>query len=96
MRDSSHSQKPEGSRVGLSRAEHVKAYAESRGSTFIAAGLIIAGQAWLSGTLELNPVWLFPVLSAALLIGSVAVYHSDLDEPSRLMRWFARGVVGIR
>lgn len=90
MRDSSHSQKPRGSRAG-----HVKAYAESRGSTFIAAGIIIAGQAWLSNTLELNPVWLFPVLSAALLIGSVAVYRSDLDEPSRLMRWFARGVVGM-
>jgi hypothetical protein len=90
MRDSSHSQKPRGS-----RAQHLKAYAESRGSTFVAAGIIIAGQAWLSNTLELNPVWLFPVLSAALLIGSVAVYRSDFDEPSRLMRWFARGVVGI-
>jgi hypothetical protein len=79
MRDSSHSQKPRG----------------SRGSKFIAACVIIAGQTWLSSTLELNPVWLFPVLSAALLIGSVAVYRSDLDEPSRLMRWFARGVVGM-
>jgi hypothetical protein len=95
MRDSSHSQKPRGSRAGQSRADHLRAYAESRGSTFIAASIIITGQAWLSSTLELNPVWLFPVLSAALLIGSVAVYRSGLDEPSRLMRWFARGVVGV-
>lgn len=95
MPDSSHSQKPGGSRAGRSRFKHVRAYAESRGSTFIAAGIIIVGQAWLSSTLALNPVWLLPVLSAALLIGSVAVYRSDLEEPSRLMRWFARGVVGM-
>jgi len=93
--DSSRGQKPARSRSEQPRAQHLKAYAESRGSTFLAAGIIIAGQAWLSDTLELRPVWLFPVLSAVLLIGSVVVYRSDLDEPSRLMRWFARGVVFI-
>jgi uncharacterized membrane protein len=39
-------------------------------------------------------VWLFSVLSGALLIASVAVYRSDRDEPSMAMRWFARAVVG--
>ena len=73
----------------------LKAYAESRGSTFLAAGAIIAGQVWLSKSLSLTPTWLFPVLSAGLLMGSVAVYRSDREEPSRLMRWFARGVVGV-
>jgi uncharacterized membrane protein len=71
------------------------AYVESRGSTFIAAGIIIAGQAWLASALAFRPVWLLPTVSAALLIASVVVYRSDLDQPSRLMRWFARGVVGI-
>ena len=94
MPDSSH-RTPGGSKAEQSRFKHVKAYAESRGSTFIAAGIIIAGQAWLSKTLELNPVWLFPVISTVLLIGSVAVYRSDLEEPSKLMRWFARGVVAM-
>ncbi|HEY5540810.1 MAG TPA: hypothetical protein VIL41_05090 [Coriobacteriia bacterium] len=73
----------------------LKAYAESRGSAFLAAGIIIAGQAWLASSLALRPVWLFPALSAALLIASVAVYRSDLEEPSLPMRWFARGVVGM-
>jgi hypothetical protein len=71
------------------------AYAESRGATFIAAGIIIAGQAWLANALAFRPVWLLPTVSAALLIASVLAYRSDLDEPSRPMRWFARGVVGI-
>jgi hypothetical protein len=70
-------------------------YAESRGSTFIAAGIIIAGQAWLAHVLAFRPVWLLPTVSAALLICSVVVYRSDLDEPSKPMRWFARAVVGI-
>ena len=71
------------------------AYAESRGSAFVATVVIIVGQAWLANSLALRPVWLFPALSGALLIASVAVYRSDLDEPSISMRWFARGVVGM-
>jgi hypothetical protein len=73
MRGSSHSQKPRGS-----RAEHLKAYAESRGSKFIAACVIIAGQAWLSNTLELNPVWLFPVLIESTTFG----YELDSERSS--------------
>jgi hypothetical protein len=73
----------------------LKAYADSRGSTFLAAMVIIAGQAWLAKSLALRPVWLFPALSGALLIASAAVYRSDRDEPSIAMRWFARGVVGM-
>ncbi|MFA5844395.1 MAG: hypothetical protein WC971_06130 [Coriobacteriia bacterium] len=73
----------------------LKAYADSRGSTFLAAVIIIAGQAWLANSLALRPVWLFPVLSAALLLASAAVYRSDLEGPSVHMRWLARGVVAM-
>jgi hypothetical protein len=73
----------------------LKAYAESRGSAFLAAGIVIAGQAWLASRLALQPVWLFPLVSAALLVASVAAYRSDLEEPSLAMRWFARGVVVV-
>jgi len=74
---------------------HLSAYATSRGSAFVAACTIIAGQAWLASTLAFRPVWLLPTISAALLLGSVAVYRSDLEEPSKPMRWFARGAVGM-
>lgn len=70
------------------------AYAESRGATFFSAAFIIAGQAWLAHSLGLRPLWLFPALSGALLVASVAVYRSERDEPSVAMRWFARSVVG--
>jgi uncharacterized membrane protein len=72
---------------------HLAAYASSRGATFVTAGIIIAGQAWLASKLAFRPFWLLPTISAVLLIGSVVVYRSDLDEPSMPMRWFAAGVV---
>lgn len=73
----------------------LKAYVESRGAAFVAAGVVIAGQAWLANSLALRPVWFLPAVSAGLLIGSVIVYRSDLEEPSLLMRSLARGVVGL-
>jgi hypothetical protein len=73
----------------------LRAYAASRGSTFLAAVIIIAGQTWLANSLALRPVWVFPVLSAVLLLGSAAVFRSDRQEPSVQMRWLARGVVGV-
>jgi hypothetical protein len=71
------------------------AYFDSRGSAFIASLVIIAGQAWLARVLALGPASLLPVLSAVLLAGSVAVFRSEDREPSKLMRWFAGGVVAV-
>lgn len=73
----------------------LKAYFDSRGSAFIAVVVIIAGQAWLAYVLAIRPTWLLPAVSATLLAGSIAVYRSEDREPTRLMRWFARGVVAI-
>lgn len=70
-------------------------YVDSRGSAFLAAVVVILGQAWLANSLALRPVWLLPTVSGGLLVASVAVYRSDLDEPSSAMRWFSRGVVGV-
>ena len=72
----------------------VEAYWDSRGSTLLATIAIIAGQAWLANSLAFRPVWLFPAVSAVLLIISIAVYRSDTVEPSRAMRWFAGALVG--
>ncbi len=85
---------PEGTRAGHGSRSGLKAYAESRGATFVTAVFIIAGQAWLAHGLALRPVWVFSALSGVLLILSVAVYRSDCEEPSTAMRVFARAVVG--
>ena len=80
---------------GRSLWAELKAYAGSRGSTFLAAAVIIAGQAWLVNSLAFRPAWVFPVLSTVLLLGSAVAFRSDRKEPSVQMRWLARGVVGV-
>jgi hypothetical protein len=53
---------------------------ESRWPVFVAAVVIIAGQAWVAHSLRLGPFWLFPLVSMALLVASIAVYEGR-DEP---------------
>jgi uncharacterized membrane protein len=58
---------------------------ESRRPVFVAAAVIIAGQAWVSRSLGVDPFWAFPVASAILLAGSIAVYEGR-EEPGKLPR----------
>jgi hypothetical protein len=67
---------------------------ESRWPAFGASLVVIAGQAWVSGALGLQPVWLLPLLSAVLLGASVAVYLPERECPSRLGRGLSLGLVG--
>jgi hypothetical protein len=59
--------------------------AESRRPIWAAALFIIAGQAWVAHSLDLHPVWVFPALSTALLIASIAVFETA-HGPGRLSR----------
>ena len=68
---------------------------ESRWPAFGAAIVVIAGQTWVAVSLSLSPVWLFPIISALLLVVSVAVYLPPRTEPSPLMRALAVSLVGM-
>ncbi len=68
---------------------------ESRWPAFGAAVVIITGQAWVAANLSLKPVWLFPVISAVLLVASVAVYLPQRTEPSPLMRALGVSLIGV-
>ena len=68
---------------------------ESRWPAFGAAVVVIAGQAWVAESLSFSPVWLFPVISAVLLVASVAVYLPQRTEPSPLMRALAVSLIGM-
>jgi uncharacterized membrane protein len=46
-------------------------------------------------SLSLKPVWLFPVISAVLLVASVAVYLPQRTEPSPLMRALGVSLIGM-
>jgi uncharacterized membrane protein len=68
--------------------------AESRWPAFAAVVAIIVGQARLSGSLQLEPVWLLPGLAAVLLLASVAFYISPA-EPSRVDRAVSIGLAAV-
>jgi hypothetical protein len=56
--------------------------AESRRPVFVAALVIIAGQAWVGRSLKLDPFWLLPAISTVLLVVSIALYEGR-EEPGR-------------
>jgi len=58
---------------------------ESRRPVFVAALVIIAGQAWVAYSLHLRPFWLFPLIATVLLAASIAVYESA-DTPGPVAR----------
>jgi uncharacterized membrane protein len=68
---------------------------ESRWAAFGAAAVIILGQTWVARSLSLEPVWLLPAVSAALLAASVAVYLPAREEPSRVMRSLAISLAAV-
>ena len=68
---------------------------ESRWPAFGAAIVVIGGQAWMASSLSLSPVWLFPVISAVLLVASIAVYLPSRTEPSSVMRALAVSLIGV-
>ena len=63
----------------------VRTQAESRRPVWVAALLIIGGQTWVVHSLALHPVWVFPVVSTALLVAVIAVYETS-DAPRPLAR----------
>jgi uncharacterized membrane protein len=48
---------------------------ESRRPVFIAAVMVIAGQAWVARSLGVRPFWVIPLVSAVLLATSITVYE---------------------
>jgi uncharacterized membrane protein len=58
---------------------------ESRRPVFVAALVIITGQAWVAHSLRLRPFWLFPLIATVLLVASIAVYERS-DTPGMVAR----------
>ena len=58
---------------------------ESRRPVFVAALVVIAGQAWVARSLRLDPFWIFPLVSTMLLAASIAVYERS-ETPGTTLR----------
>jgi hypothetical protein len=61
---------------------------------FVAALLIIVGQAWVAHSLALRPVWVFPLISTVLLVASIAIYERS-ETPGAVARALSRALIGV-
>jgi uncharacterized membrane protein len=77
---------------------------EPRWAAFAAILIIIAGQTWVGYSLSqtsasdwLTPgvVWLFPIVSAALLAASIAIYLPNHTEPSQPLRVLSLALLAL-
>jgi hypothetical protein len=68
---------------------------EPRWWAFVAMLVVVAGQWWVSSSLDLEPVWLFPAMGAALLLVSLAIYLPLRSDPPRILRMLALGLVTV-
>ncbi len=66
----------------------------SRRPVFVAAVVIIAGQAWIAHSLHLDPFWLFPLISTPLLVASIAVYEGR-DTPGLPARILSFALIAV-
>jgi uncharacterized membrane protein len=73
----------------------MKTEPEPRWWAFLAMLVVVAGQWWVSSSLELQPVWLFPALAALLLLVSLGIYLPLRSDPPKLLRMLALGLVTV-
>ena len=79
---------------GRASWRHAFVGAESRWPAFVAALVIIVGQARLASSLQLRPTWLLPGLAGLLLLASVGVYVTP-GNPDRFARVVSVGLAGV-
>jgi uncharacterized membrane protein len=68
---------------------------EPRWWAFVAMLVVVTGQWWVSNSLELQPVWLFPAIAALLLLVSVGIYLPARSNPPPVLRRLALGLVAV-
>ncbi len=74
-----------------------RTHEESRWPAFGAMAVVVAGQWWVSRSLQLPlvPVWLLPGVAALLLLVSVGVYLPASTNPTRTLRALALSLVTV-
>ena len=66
----------------------VTSYFRTRLAAFIMTLVVMAGQTWIAYVINLDPVWILPLLSGVLLIFSILVHsgsHAKLSKPARAL-----------
>ena len=73
----------------------IASYFRTRLAAFIMALVVMAGQTWIAHVIGLNPVWILPLISGAMLVFSILAHSDSDDTPSRSARALSIAVVVI-
>jgi len=71
----------------------VSSYFRTRVAAFTMTLIVIAGQAWIAYAINLNFVWILPLISGILLSVSILAYSGSHRKPSRSARALSIAVV---
>ena len=71
----------------------VTSYFRTRIAAFSMTLVVMIGQAWIAYTVNLDPVWILPLISGLMLIFSILAYPANHAEPSRSARALSIAVV---
>jgi len=75
------------------RGLQVSAYFRTRVAAFITTLVVMAGQTWIAYAINLNFVWILPLISGILLSASILAYSGNHRKPSRSARVLSIAVV---
>jgi len=71
----------------------VSAYFRTRIAALMMTLVVIAGQTWIAYAINLDFVWILPLISGIMLISSILVYSGSHIKPSRAARALSIAVV---
>ena len=71
----------------------VSSYFRTRIAAFIMTLIVITGQTWIAHAINLDFVWILPLISGIMLISSILVYSGSHTRPSRAARALSIAVV---
>ena len=74
-------------------SSQVTSYFRTRVAAFIMTLVVMAGQTWIAYSINLDPVWILPLISGLMLILSILAYPANHAAPSKSARALSIAVV---
>jgi len=79
----------------VSRGLQVSSYFQTRIAALIMTLVVMAGQTWIAYAINLDFVWILPLISGVMLTSSILVYSGSHTKPSRSARALSIAVVVV-
>ena len=73
----------------------VASYFSTRLAAFIMTLVVMAGQTWIARMINLDPIWILPLISGVMLIFSILAHSGSHVKPSKSARALSIAVVFI-